>query len=63
MKTSLEDSSIETLQDCTRVWVEQRDRGGLCHVNVKMFSLIKRIEMVCRLFLDTRLQGIIIQMQ
>ena len=54
MKTGFDDSSIETLQDYTRVWVEQRDRGGLCHVNDKMFSLIKRIEMVCRLFLDTR---------
>ena len=54
MKTRLDDCSIERLQDYTCVWVEQRDRGGLCHVSDKIFSLIKKIEMVCRLFLDAR---------
>ena len=54
MKTSLDETNIESLHDYTRVWVEQRDRG-LCHMHVSddLFALIKRIEMICRLFLDT----------
>ena len=58
MKTSLDETDIESLQDYTRIWVEQRDRGGLYHVSDKLFSLLKKIEMICRLYLDTRSQTI-----
>lgn len=49
-KTSLDsyESSIESLQDYTRVWIEQRVRGGLYHVNNDFFSLTKVIELAYR---------------
>ena len=46
--------STDSIEEYTRIWVEQRDRGGLNHVSDDFFSLIKRIEMVCRKHLDTR---------
>ena len=58
MKTSLDETNIETLHDYTRIWVEQRDRGGLCHVSDELFTLLKRIKMICRLYLDIRSQTI-----
>ena len=48
MKTNLDESAVVSLDDYTRVWVEQVDRGGLCHVNDDFFSLAKNIELVCR---------------
>ena len=60
IKTNIDsyESSIESLQDYTRVWVEQRDRGGLYHVNNDFFSLTKAIELVCRQYLDIRTEPI-----
>ena len=46
MKTSLDETNIESLHDYTLVLVKQRDRGGLCHVSDDLFALIKRIEMI-----------------
>ncbi len=56
MKTSLDEyeSNITSIHDYSRTWTEQRDRGGLYHVNDKFFSLTKAIELVCRRHLDIR---------
>ena len=53
MKTSLDEdkSSIQSLQDYSCTWTEQRDRGGLYHVS-NNFSLMKAIELICRHHLD-----------
>ena len=56
MKTNLDESAVVSLDDYTRAWVEQVDRGGLCHVNDEFFSLAKNIELVCREYLDRRSQ-------
>ena len=56
MKTNLDESAVVSLDDYTRVWVEQVDRGGLCHVNDDFFSLARNIELVCREYLDSRSQ-------
>ncbi len=56
MKTSLDEyeSIITSIHDYSHTWTEQRDRGGLYHVNDKFFSLTKAIELVCRRHLDIR---------
>ena len=56
LKTNLDESSVVSLDDYTHVWVEQRDRGGLCHVSDDLFSFTKKIELVCRKYLDIRAQ-------
>ncbi len=40
--------------DYSHTWTEQRDRGGLYHVNNNFFALTKAIELVCRHHLDVR---------
>ncbi len=40
--------------DYSHTWTEQRDRGGLYHVNNNFFALTKAIELVCRQHLDVR---------
>ncbi len=52
---SIDETYIETVQDYTRIWTEQVDRGGLYHVNNSFFKMVKEIELVCRKYLDIRL--------
>ena len=40
--------------DYMQLWVEQIDRGGLCHISDEALILIQEIELKCRQFLDTR---------
>ncbi len=54
MKANFEDSGVDSLHDYTRVWVEQVDRGGLCHIRDEILNLFQGIEVVCRKYLDTR---------
>ncbi len=44
MKTSLDEyeSSITSIHDYSRTWTEQRDRGGLYHVNITIFLLSQK---------------------
>ena len=51
---SIDEAHIETVQDFTRIWTEQIDRGGLYHVNDTFFKMIKEIEITCRKYLDIR---------
>lgn len=46
--------NIQTVEEYSRVWVEQVDRGGLCNVSDNFFNLLKEIECVCRKYLDVR---------
>jgi hypothetical protein len=46
--------SVETVEDYSRTWVEQVDRGGLYHVHDNLFNLLKEIEYVCCMHLDIR---------
>jgi hypothetical protein len=55
VQSSFEDIHFQTLQDYTKSWTEQVDRGGLCHVNDNFFKLLKEVEYVARKYLDTRI--------
>ena len=48
-------NAVGSVDDYSRTWVEQVDRGGLYHVNDCFFNLLKQIECVCRQYLDTRI--------
>lgn len=52
---SVDEAFIETIQDYTKIWTEQIDRGGLYHVKDSFFEMIKEIELVCRKYLDITL--------
>ena len=54
LDTTHEYCNVDTIQDYSRVWVEQVDRGGLYHVNSDFFETLKSIECVCRRHLDVR---------
>ncbi len=54
MGAEFEDAGIDSVQDYTRVWVEQIDRGGLCHIRDEVMTLFQETELVCRQFLDIR---------
>lgn len=46
--------SVSTVDEYSRLWVEQVDRGGLCNVSEDFYALLKEIECVCRHYLDVR---------
>ena len=46
--------NIASIEDYSRVWLEQVDRGGLCSVSDDFFEFLKRLEQVCRKYLDVR---------
>ena len=43
---------VNSVEDYTRLWIEQIDRGGLYHIGDDVFILFTEIELVCRKFLD-----------
>ena len=45
----------DDLQDYTKVWMKQIDRGGLHHVNDTFYNFSVAVEYKCRKYLDTRL--------
>lgn len=47
--------NISTVDEYSRLWVEQVDRGGLCNVSEDFYSLLKEVETVCRQYLDVRI--------
>ena len=49
------DFDVQTIEDYSRVWVEQVDRGSLCKVNDNFFTFLKEMEHVCRKHLDVRI--------
>ena len=46
--------NILTVQDYSRMWTEQVDRGGLYHVHDDFFNLLIEMEYICRRYLDVR---------
>ena len=49
------DFTGDDLQDYTKVWTKQIDRGGLHHVNDTFYNFSVAVEYKCRKYLDTRL--------
>lgn len=49
------DFTEDDLDDYTRVWTEQVDRGGLYHVSDTVFKFTVAIEYICRKYLDIRI--------
>ena len=47
-------SGVGSIEDYSRIWVEQVDRGGLYHVSDGFFILLKQVESICRQYLDIR---------
>ena len=39
---------VGSIEDYSRIWVEQVDRGGLYHVSDGFFILLKQVECICR---------------
>jgi len=54
MKANFDEDCVSSVEDYTRFWIEQIDRGGLYHINDDVFALFTEIELVCRQFLDER---------
>lgn len=54
MKANFDEDYVSSVEDYTRFWIEQIDRGGLYHINDDVFMLFTEIELVCRQFLDER---------
>ena len=54
MKSNFNEDGVRSVEDYTRFWSEQIDRGGLYHIEDNVFILFTEIELVCRKFLDVR---------
>ena len=55
LQTGFDFIGVESLQDYTKVWTEQVERGGLYHVHDNFFNLVIGIEHVCRKYLNTNI--------
>lgn len=46
--------NISSVDEYSRIWVEQVDRGGLYNVSEEFYNLLREVECVCRRYLDVR---------
>ncbi len=45
---------VSSLDEYSRIWTEQVDRGGLYNVSEDFHNLLKEIKCICRRYLDVR---------
>ena len=48
----------DSVNQYTKYWTNQIDRGGLYCVSDQFFDMMKDIETVCRRYLDVRIQNV-----